>query len=52
VRTALGKGKPTKPTSLYQNDLASVLAGFVGVPVKKTALNTAHLYAAQQKARK
>jgi hypothetical protein len=52
VRNALGKGKPTKPTSLCQNDLASALAGFLGAPIKKTALNTAYLYAAQQKAGK
>jgi hypothetical protein len=49
IEQALGHGPPTKPTSLYQHDLASALAGFLGVPIKKTDLGTAHLYATQTK---
>jgi hypothetical protein len=48
----LGHGAATKPTSLYQHDLATTLAGFLGVPVKKVAMNTAHLYAKQEQSGK
>jgi hypothetical protein len=48
IETALGHGKPTKPTSLYQHDLASQVAALLGAPIKKTSLRTAHLDAAKE----
>jgi len=39
----LGHGAPNKPTNLYQHDFPSMLAAFLGVPVRTTNLNTARL---------
>jgi hypothetical protein len=51
ILSALGKQPATKPTSLYQNDLATRLANLLGFPVKKPNLGTAHLYAKQEGSR-
>lgn len=48
ARAAAGGTAPTKPTALYRNDPWTMLAAFLGVPVKKTNLQTAHLYAAEE----
>ena len=47
LETLFGHGAPTKPTSLYQYDNAERLASLFGIPIKKVALNTAHLDAAK-----
>lgn len=49
VQSLRGKRTPTKRTSLYQSDFPTMLAAFLGAPVKKTNLGTAHLYADQAK---
>lgn len=41
LKQALGKGKTSKPGSLYQADLPSLVAAFLGAPVKKTNLTAA-----------
>lgn len=46
IQVLRGKGAPTKPTSLYQTDWQSKLAAFLGIPIKKTNLQTAHYRAA------
>ena len=48
IAALAGHGAPNKPTVLYQHDLASTLAAYLGASIKKTNLATAHSTAAKE----